>query len=236
MVSTALASFLSSPKRSVLLIALPAAFFLYKGLSMVSTSSFFTRPEEVVFSFDETGRLNATIETERLLITSTKEGDIAHCADLFGDHEVMQTFATGNTFTQEEVCERVNKWIRRWQENDPYTGFSVFEKSSRNFLGAVVIGHGDNPGEAEIAYLFRKAVWGQKYGSEAVHALVHKYAPETRKREYKTLDGEILHTIVATAREDNIASWRILEKVGMRREKEEERYGAKRFIYSISLD
>ena len=65
--------------------------------------------------------------------------------------------------------------------------------------------------------------------------MVKEYAPATIQEGY-TLEGKPLERIVATARPDNPASGRILEKVGMRFVRAEEKYGALRHHYSIDLN
>lgn len=180
--------------------------------------------------------LSVKIETQRLLILSTKttKEEVDQVASVFGDPEVMEKFATGTTRTREQIQARIDtSWGPRWKtQNDPYSGFSVFDKKTGAFMGVMVLGHGDFPGESEIAYLFHKKFWGQGYASEAVLALVQEYAPATLLEGY-TLEGPPLNKIVASSRIDNPASTRILEKTGMQLIKTEEKYGAERNLYSI---
>jgi RimJ/RimL family protein N-acetyltransferase len=49
------------------------------------------------------------------------------------------------------------------------------------------------------------------------------------------LEGKALEKITATARTDNLASTRILEKIGMHKIKEEEKFGALRNHFFINL-
>lgn len=50
-----------------------------------------------------------------------------------------------------------------------------------------------------------------------------------------TLEGKTLEKITATARPDNPGSVKILEKLGMHKISEEEKYGALRHHFSINL-
>ena len=97
-----------------------------------------------------------------------------------------------------------------------------------------MIGHGDAPGQSELAYLFMENHWGKGFGTEAVTAVVKDYAPAAVKEGY-TLDGKTLEKITATVRPDNPGSVKILEKLGMHKIREDEKYGAFRHDYSISL-
>lgn len=188
---------------------------------------------EINFFSDDAG-LTVTIDTKRLHMRSVKINDLDRFALLFGDKEVMEKFGTGETKTREKTQERIEKWVKRWQANNPYAGLAVFEKATGRFVGHVILGQTSLPGVAEIAYLFHKANWKQHYGTEAVAALVQEYAPATVQEGY-TIKDKPLEKIVATARVDNPASFRILEKVGMHYDKTEERFGAPRAHYSIEI-
>ena len=101
--------------------------------------------------------LSVTIDTNRLHIRSVEatEADYDRYAALFGAKDVMGKFATGQTKTRDEMRTRINDiWVKRWHENDPYTGLAVFRNDTDDFLGHVVLGHGDVAGESELAYLF----------------------------------------------------------------------------------
>ncbi|HSX11598.1 MAG TPA: GNAT family N-acetyltransferase [Chlamydiales bacterium] len=190
---------------------------------------------EVNFFSNAEGHLDVTIETDRLHIRSVEatEKERDQYVGLFGNPEVMGKYATGETRTREAVEKRINDiWVKRWRKGDPYSGLTVFKDDE--FLGHVVLGHSDTPGQSELAYLFNPQHWHKGYGTEAVTAVVKEYAPATVEKGY-LLDGKPLERIVATARVDNPYSVRILEKVGMKRVGEEEKYGAKRHLYAMDL-
>ena len=192
---------------------------------------------DVNFFLDDDRALTVRIDTERLWLRSVQatEEDYGDYVSLYGDPEVMSKFATGDTKPRASVEARINDtWARRWRENDPYSSLAVFKNDSDEFLGHVVIGHGDAPGESELAYLFMKKHWGNGFGTEAVTAVVKEYAPATVKEGY-TLEGKALEVIMATARPDNPYSVKILEKLGMDKTGEEEKHGALRHHFAIDL-
>ncbi len=207
------------------------------AVALVFTTHTYHGNSEINFFRDDQGGLFVTIDTERLHMRSVEptEAEYDNYAALFGDETVMEKFATGQTKTREEIETRINEmWVKRWKKGDPYSALAVFKKETGDFLGHVVLGHGDQPGQSEIAYLFHQPYWRQGYGSEAVMALVTEYALATIWEGY-TLEGLPLEKITAIARPDNPASCRILEKIGMQFLFEEERYGALRYRYSIDL-
>jgi RimJ/RimL family protein N-acetyltransferase len=203
----------------------------------VSNTHTYHGNSEINFFTDNNEGLSVTIDTNHLHIRSVQatETEYDRYALLYGDKDVMAKLGTGQTKTREEIQTRINdSWVKHWRENDPYSGLAIFKNDSDDFIGHVVLGHGDAPGESEVSYLFHRAHWRKGYGSEAVTAMVKEYAPATVTEGY-TLDGKALKKIVATARPDNPASCRILEKVGMHFTHTAEKYGAFRHHYSMDL-
>ncbi len=191
----------------------------------------------ICFYGDDLGALTVTIDTERLQLQSVK-GTVEEFLCyffLFSDPEVMANYADGTTKTKEQTGIRLQRWATRWNEQDPYSAFAVHKNDTGEFIGHVVAGHGDEPGQSELAYLFIKQYWGNGYGTEAVTALVREYAPATVLEGY-TLEGKVLERITATTRPDNVASLKILENIGMHKVSEEEKFGALRYLFSIDLD
>lgn len=62
-------------------------------------------------------------------------------------------------------------------------------------------------GEAMIGYTLNRRFWNQGYTTEAAHALLEV--------GFQTLN---LHRIISWCTPENIGSWRVMEKIGMRRE------------------
>jgi len=77
--------------------------------------------------------------------------------------------------------------------------------------------------------------WGKGYGTEAVTAIVKKYALAIIEKGH-TLKGKPLEKIVATARIDNLASVKILENLGMHLIGNSNKYGALRYHFFIDAN
>lgn len=192
---------------------------------------------EIQFFSDENCGLSVTIHTKRLHIRSVEatEAEYDRYARLFGDQDVMTKFATGETTTRDAIKEKIKSvWRERWDTHDPYSGLAVFKKGTEDFVGHVVLGHGDHPGEAELAGLWNTDFWRQGYGFEAATAIVQEYAPATVQEGY-LLNGKPLQTIFATARVDNEASCGLLEKIGMSFVCEKMKHESLRRLYQIDL-
>lgn len=198
-----------------------------KGFKIMSQEA-----QSATIGFDETDEgLTVTIDTERLRLTSVTEKEKElYYTYLYSDQEVMEKFATGVTRTQEAAQGSVITWMERWKSKNPFSSLAVNTQDHDEFVGQVVLGYGEHPGESELAYLFAKKHWGQGLGTEAVTPVVKLYAHELAKKQYK-VNGQPFTTIVATARVDNVGSVKILEKTGMTLEKEEEKFGHMRKHY-----
>ena len=211
--------------------------------SSVSSTHTYHGSSEVSFFLNDRDGLAVTIDTARLHIRSVEasEEDCRSYVGLFGDPDVMSKYATGLPSRKETIETRIkNVWAKRWQEHDPYSGLAVFIKDTEEFVGHVIIGHGDVSGQSELAYLFMQNHWHKGFGTEAVTSVVTEYAPATVQEGYTLADspleeGAILETITATTRPDNLASVKILEKLGMYKISEDEKYGTVRHQYSIHL-
>ncbi len=207
------------------------------AVNPLSNSCMYHGNSKIFFDLTPEKHLHVTIETEHLRLTSVESRQECYddYATLFGSPVVLEKYADGKLKTREEIQKRIdNIWVRRWRENDPYAAFAVHHKETNAFMGHAVLGHGDRPGQSELAYLFHPQFWNKGYGTEAVMALVQEYAPLTVEKGY-TLEGKPLETIEATTREDNEPSWRILEKAGMHCDGTEIKFGAIRRHYSIDL-
>lgn len=188
---------------------------------------------DINFTLNEDRSLSVLIETEHLRMRSVAKNDYDHYAALFGDAEVMQYI--GPPQTREETIARVDGWINRWREGNPYSGFAIFKKGMEEFVGHVVLERGDLQGEAELTVIENKRFWHLGYGNEVVTAIIHNYAPATINKAYP-LDSDFLKKIVATVRSSNVAGVRIIEKVGMRYIHSEEQSGIMRCHYALNFN
>ncbi len=176
------------------------------------------------------GSIGVIIETERLRVAPVTHADAAeYHQHLFSDPTVMGKFATGEVRDRAYVDGRINAWVERWKSGDPFGGFVIRDRSGQ-FIGHVVLGHGDDPGHSEIAYLIRADNWGQGYGSEAVRGVVQGLAPLLRAYGYSVENGDFCF-IDATARPDNPGSGKILTNLGMGVVSTSEKFGAVREHY-----
>ncbi len=151
--------------------------------------------------------MRAFLETERMMLRRFTEDDVDNLVALDGDPEVMR-FLTGGTPTPRDVIERdiLPRFLSCYERFAGLGFWAAIEKCSGDFLGwfAFHPREASGAGEVELGYRLRKAAWGKGYATEGSRALIRRGFTELGVRR-----------VVATTYQDNLASRRVMEKVGM---------------------
>jgi RimJ/RimL family protein N-acetyltransferase len=151
------------------------------------------------------------LETKRLAFHAFTPNDVDLLADLHSDPEVQRYI--GGMWPREEVQARVDLYV----SDQARYGFSKWKAYLRDgtFVGRAGCSvDPDLGGIPELGYSFARAVWGQGLASEAAFGIVDFMFTRTDVPE-----------LAAFAVSENLASRRVLEKVGMIFEAERDRHG-----------
>ncbi|MBX2802791.1 MAG: GNAT family N-acetyltransferase [Myxococcales bacterium] len=146
------------------------------------------------------------LQTERLTIRRLTDGDVDALFTVYGDAEAMRWVDDGQPIPFED-CGR---WIEITLRNYATRGYGMFALELRHtpgvcgFMGLV---HPGSQPDAELKYALRREVWGQGLATEAAAALL----------QYGTTTFGLTR-IIATIAPQNLASRRVLLKVGMQPE------------------
>jgi ribosomal-protein-alanine N-acetyltransferase len=155
------------------------------------------------------GRSLKTIETERLFLEPLDVSRLEEFVALTADPDTMRYWWPHGTFTREEAernfaaaLERLREhgFGRHWivaKENGAGLGFAETKYVGDTYAGV-------SPDEVEIGWMLRPAVWGRGYATEAGIAV--------RDEAFERLG---LEGIVAVHHPANVASRRVMEKLGM---------------------
>lgn len=148
------------------------------------------------------------LETDRLILRRFSPDDVDNLTELDSDPEVMR-YTTGGKPTPRDMVERevIPRFLEEYQRYGHFGHWAALDKAGGDFLGWFgLFPHEDSPpGEVELGYRLRRAVWGRGYATEGAQALVN--------RAFTELGVE---RIVATADRVNYASRRVMEKAGLR--------------------
>ena len=148
------------------------------------------------------------IQTERLVLRDFEESDWKSIHDYASDQEVVRYMDWGPN-TAEETMNFIKRAAAR-REEKPRRSYdlAVILASQNALIGACGI-YVSNPEGREgfIGYVFNRNFWGRGYATEAAKTLL--------EFGFSQLN---LHRIFATCDPMNIASARVLEKIGMQHE------------------
>ena len=148
------------------------------------------------------------IETDRLLLRMFREDDLGDLSLIYGDPDVMRHLS-GHPLTTEETAGWLNYFLTGW-ENYGFGWWAVVLKESGELIGHCGLQFIHVTPEVEVTYGLAKAYWRLGLASEAARACL-RYGFEQLN----------LDRIYALADPGNIASHRVMERVGMRYDKTE---------------
>lgn len=157
------------------------------------------------------------LESKRLILREFHLDDAGTFYLLNNNKEVMR-YTGDRPFKNIEDAQELIKTYPNYKR-DGYGRWTVIEKSSNKIIGWC--GLKNQPGEyVDLGYRFLQEFWGQGYATEAAQACI-AYG----------FDALNLHEIVGRTAIENLASIRVLEKIGMHFWKKDECEGIKDSVY-----
>ena len=164
------------------------------------------------------------IETERLLMRPVTRDDLPVLLRFRADPEVSRYLGGPEMSTPEFVARRLEFYLDCHRQY----GFgmcAMLRKPEGEMIGWSGIQPLEDSGEIEVGYGFDRPHWGKGYATEAANAFL-RYGFETAA----------LRRIVAVASPENAGSRHIMEKLGMRYEKNVRHYGTECVLYAIARE
>jgi RimJ/RimL family protein N-acetyltransferase len=162
------------------------------------------------------------IETERLTQRPLTMDDLPEILRMRADADVVRYLGGVEKQTPEFGRQRMRFYVECYEKYG-YAMFAILRKSDGVFIGWGGLQPLEETGEIEVGYGFAKPYWGQGYATEVAAAWL-RYGFEEAK----------LERIVAVAIPENTASRHVMEKLGMKYEKNAKHYGHDCVFYSIS--
>ncbi len=162
--------------------------------------------------------MKIVLTTARMILREFVESDAETLFALDSDPEVVRyvglSVPTELAPYQTLIRER---YLPYYQRYPAYGYWAALERASNEFLGWFHLRPaqdyrfareaGYRPGDVDLGYRFRRAVWGRGYASEGAQALVRR-----------ALTTEDAARVVACAFVTNRGSLRVMEKAGLRLE------------------
>ena len=162
-------------------------------------------------------------ETDRLAVRPWTLDDVEAALEMYGDVEVMRYLGRdgpGATIgSVEEMRDRLERAIAKYPPNQKYIYAAVVFRESGQVIGTALLkplelSDGKSSlEEIEIGWHLRRSCWGLGFGTEIGLALI--------RHGFDVLELPALHAI---AYPENVASLRIMQKIGMRHLGSTDRY------------
>jgi [ribosomal protein S5]-alanine N-acetyltransferase len=166
------------------------------------------------------------IETKRLIIKEYSYKDIPALNKIFSNSKTMSFWPAPFTEQQTENWVHIN--INRYEEAG-FGRWAVIIKETNELVGdcGIMISEIDGKQEKDLGYIFHYPYWQKGYAVEAAEACM--------KHAFNNLAIERLCANMAF---DHIASRKVAEKIGMKKEKEfhnSRNRNILTFLYAINL-
>ncbi|KTD46955.1 GNAT family acetyltransferase [Legionella rubrilucens] len=146
------------------------------------------------------------IKTQKLGLRPIREEDVRYLEEIDKDPVVKEYFPEG-TLSRREIREFIQESLEN-HENKNLPCFVIFRLKDRRFVGEAYFDQLES-GEIKVGYLFHRQFWNRGYATEVLKALLN-WAKKNIKADY----------IIAYADKENVASFRVMQKCGMRFYKE----------------
>lgn len=160
----------------------------------------------------------------RVYMRPLQAEDIGEYYKLYSDINVIGKYCEGNIRYKHEIDQLMSNYLNHGEPSY----FSIFHKETYYFIGTIFLTtRNQKTGEILLGYLIHKDYWGNNYAKEALYGLLYCLFPIVRP---------LITTIIATTRDDNVPSKKILESFNFQCVEEVEKFNQKRLLYKIDIN
>ena len=142
------------------------------------------------------------LETERLLLRKWMPSDSDALFEILRRRDVARFIGDGEPYTREKV-KAFLAWAEDFERANGFCRWKVIEKASGKTIGSCGFGRIKETEEIELGYLFAPNAWGKGYATEIAGACADYGFKNLGFRE-----------IIAITDAENIASQKVLRKIG----------------------
>lgn len=153
------------------------------------------------------------ITTENLRLRPFTLEDTPAMHQILNGRDVLKYFPGTQTLSVEHVQRMIGRLLTHWQEHD-YGLWAVEHRATGTLLGRCGLQHIPETNEVEIDFILDRVYWGHGYATEAGQASLGYGFEELN-----------LASVVGIVHPDNLASQRVLQKLGMQFVEKTEYFG-----------
>lgn len=161
------------------------------------------------------------MQTERLTLSPWRESDWLSLKPVATDPEVMRYINDGSPWPDDRIQEFVQRQITCFRERG-YCMWKLTEPHTGQMIGFCGLQPLANTPDIEIGWWLARSHWGRGLATEAARAALRD-----------GLERVGLQRVIAVAHPDNRASRHVMEKLGMRYERDTQHKGIGVVLYSI---
>src|SRR5215469_17336560 len=167
--------------------------------------------------------MQAKIETDRLILRPFELSDAQAAFGWFGDPVVMRFTPTGHDKSIEETKTRLVAFVDHQQAHG-FSKWLVLDRDSGVAIGDSGLLVLQDYGWIDLGFRFVQQYWGRGLATETASAWVRAAFDEFR-----------LNRLGAFVHPENVASIRVLEKVGFRQERRETVMGMDSIVFYLDV-
>jgi len=141
--------------------------------------------------------------TQRLTLRRFRPADIEILDEIVSDPDVIRYFPLSSPWPQEVTQKWVEKHWSHWEQHN-FGWWALVFRETKKLLGWCGLGVLEETGEIEVLYLLDKSHWGMGLATEAAQFSID-YA-------FQVLN---LEAVIGLTHPHNIASQKVLQKIGL---------------------
>jgi RimJ/RimL family protein N-acetyltransferase len=162
-----------------------------------------------------------TITTERLVLRPFAEQDAGPLYDILAEEGVLRYFPNTSPPPRDRVGRFIAHQLKHWEEHG-FGWWAVEPRERGELIGWNGLQYLPDTDEIEIGFLLAKDYWGQGLATEGA-----------RPGLWLGFETLRLERIVAVVHPENIASQRVIEKLGLTFTNEADYFGMHVYRYEI---
>lgn len=162
------------------------------------------------------------IETPHLWLRPIALADLDDLAEIYSAPEVMRYRLISQPASWKQTQSSLESYLAHWEQHG-FGRWATIHKANQRLIGHCGLEYLASLDEVEVNYLLAREYWGQGLATESAIALLN-YGFETLQ----------LERLVALAMPENLASRRVMEKIGMQWEKNIQLYGLEWVFHTIN--
>ena len=164
------------------------------------------------------------IKTTRLVLRPFTKKDVDPLYQILQEKDILRYFPNPNPPSRERVEQLISNQLKHWEEHK-LGWWAVEPRLRKHLIGWCGLQFLPETQETEVGFLISKAFWGQGLATEAAKAsLLYGF------------DRLGLKSIVGITHPENVASQRVIEKLGMSLTAKTRYFGMECYRYSLDQE